>query len=551
MLKEISCDKFIEKGMIRKPIQLHPGLNTVIGHRDAANSIGKSTFLLIIDFIFAGSDYVNKATDVFDNVGNHIIKFQFEFDGKPYYFSRSTINHTVINVCDANYHPHKTISKDEYCELLLQFYGLNFPGVKLRETISPFIRVAGRATLDENKPLRAKDRDVPDKQGIAMLLKLFNRYSNIEQQQLIYNEAKEQKETFRKAQTYKYIATVENKTVYKDNVKKINELEAELRNLTQNSSEGLLDLDSLQAEQLADLRLQLSNAKRQRTQLLAQKKSFEEETSPSKQKFQKDFEALKQFFPDINIRKLDEIEAFHKQLSSILKKEFSESSKNLQHMIDFFSEHIKELEARIKSLNDVPNVSEAVLEQYASLQKEKTHLQESNQNFDHLNQLKTKTSDLKRTLDQLTRDIYSTLQENIQSQMRTINNFIFSGQKAAPVLNIQTASQYHFFTPNDRGTGSEYTGLAVFDLALLHLTPLPLVVHDSILLKQIQDASLEKLLMLYSRSPKQVFIALDKEESYTEQTQKLLLQSEVIRLYPNGGELFGWSWGRETKDSKK
>jgi hypothetical protein len=71
------------------------------------------------------------------------------------------------------------------------------------------------------------------------------------------------------------------------------------------------------------------------------------------------------------------------------------------------------------------------------------------------------------------------------------------------------------------------------------------------LLKQIQDASLEKLLMLYSRSPKQVFIALDKEESYTEQTQKLLLQSEVIRLYPNGGELFGWSWGRETKDSKK
>lgn len=31
MLGEIQCDKFIKHGEIRKPIQFHAGLNTVIG----------------------------------------------------------------------------------------------------------------------------------------------------------------------------------------------------------------------------------------------------------------------------------------------------------------------------------------------------------------------------------------------------------------------------------------------------------------------------------------------------------------------------------------
>lgn len=47
MLKRIRCDKFREKEII-----FHPGLNAVIGDEIASNSIGKSTLLMIIDFVF-------------------------------------------------------------------------------------------------------------------------------------------------------------------------------------------------------------------------------------------------------------------------------------------------------------------------------------------------------------------------------------------------------------------------------------------------------------------------------------------------------------------
>lgn len=61
MLKQIKCDKF------RLPIvTFHEGLNVVAGDSNAANSIGKSTMLMIIDFAFGGSSYITKSNDAID-----------------------------------------------------------------------------------------------------------------------------------------------------------------------------------------------------------------------------------------------------------------------------------------------------------------------------------------------------------------------------------------------------------------------------------------------------------------------------------------------------
>ena len=48
----------------------------------------------------------------------------------------------------------------------------------------------------------------------------------------------------------------------------------------------------------------------------------------------------------------------------------------------------------------------------------------------------------------------------------------------------------HLFTPDDTGTGIAYKGLVVYDLAVLGLTRLPVLVHDSVVLKQISGISL-------------------------------------------------------------
>ena len=74
MLVEIYCNEFSQK-----TIKFKEGLNVVLGTNIGDNSIGKSTFMLIIDFVFGGDDYTN-AKDILRNVKDHSIFFKFEFD---------------------------------------------------------------------------------------------------------------------------------------------------------------------------------------------------------------------------------------------------------------------------------------------------------------------------------------------------------------------------------------------------------------------------------------------------------------------------------------
>ena len=77
MLVEIHCDEFMSYGKPRKPIIFHEGLNTVLGGQSADNSIGKSTFLLIIDYVFGVDTYK------YSDASNKLKKLYFTFSYFP------------------------------------------------------------------------------------------------------------------------------------------------------------------------------------------------------------------------------------------------------------------------------------------------------------------------------------------------------------------------------------------------------------------------------------------------------------------------------------
>ena len=72
MLKEIFCSKFKQPKIV-----FHKGPNVILGDDNGSNSIGKSTMLLIIDYVFGGDTYAK--SDVIDHIGQHEICFCFEF----------------------------------------------------------------------------------------------------------------------------------------------------------------------------------------------------------------------------------------------------------------------------------------------------------------------------------------------------------------------------------------------------------------------------------------------------------------------------------------
>lgn len=85
MLHEIYCEQFHQKRIV-----FNPGLSVVLGTNAGDNSIGKSTFLLIVDYVFGGSTYAG-TTDIIENVGSHDIYFSFILAKKSLSFAETAL----------------------------------------------------------------------------------------------------------------------------------------------------------------------------------------------------------------------------------------------------------------------------------------------------------------------------------------------------------------------------------------------------------------------------------------------------------------------------
>jgi len=87
--------------------------------------------------------------------------------------------------------------------------------------------------------------------------------------------------------------------------------------------------------------------------------------------------------------------------------------------------------------------------------------------------------------------------------------------------------------------------MVIYDLAILHLTALPAIAHDSLILKNIGDSAIDGIMRIYAQSRKQVFIAFDKQEAYRPDTQRILTDNAILKLSDGNCELYGESWSKE------
>ena len=542
MLIEIVCDKFIEHGKPREPITFHPGLNIILGSETGSNSIGKSTFLMIVDFVFGGTDYIAKLKDVQSNVGEHRICFAFKFQSGIYYFSRSSVNYTKVFVCDRDYNIKDSVpwSIDNYTSFLQKEYELNLPGLKFRNAIGRFSRIKD-AFIDEKHPIQQVQRE-KESSGIEALLKLVELYSDIEKKLNIVKDAENKYDAFTSALKYKYIQSVSTKTDYKKNSLTIRELAKQLDELEKQYSDSLCGMAEIQAKIISDTKKELSKFRRQYSRLSSELDVMREDQNLNSSKFRGNFDGLIHFFPNVNLKRIEDIEQFHESVTNILKGEFQKTEEQLLDALKLLKVEIDYRENYLKLLGLEANVPRVIFEKYSNIKNKINKLQEANDSYDKKKQLNDVKKSTREALDRVILDKVSIMQEKINSKMNELNDAIYDGKRSSPILRVKDSSHYEFFTPNDLGTGSKYKGIIVFDLSMLELTKLPIIIHDSIMLKHIEDNAIEKILELYTRTNKQVFIALDKKGSYSPKTQTIMQNSVVLQLGSDSAALFGKIW---------
>lgn len=546
MLKKIQCDKFISNGQMRPPIEFRKGLNTILGGANANNSIGKTTLLLIIDFVFGGGSYLD--SDAVNKVGLHTINFEFEFNGEKFYFSRSTTQRSSVNKCDDQYNPIKEINIKSFNSFLQEQYDMCLYGSSFRELTSRYFRVYGKGNHDEKKPLHSTPKE-RNEDAIVALEKLFNSYEVIESYRTELKRVSDKLDALKKARKQDVISygSITTKKRFNENLKALESLKDELQAHTASNNSNYVNLDLEKADQISEIKTRLSLLLRNRTTTKTQLHLVEENLSSNQEVQHGPYEELEQFFPGVNIRKLSEIESFHSRLSEILIAEYEQQKSELSQSLGRLSHEIESLKNQLSKHGEPANFSASFLNKYKEINRSIERLESQNQDYLLVEELNVSKKDAKGQLQKVEEAELRRIESSINEQMVRFNDRIYEKQRKAPVLDLDSGTTYEFYTPDDSGTGTSYKSLIVFDLSILETTKLPALAHDSLLFKNIGDEPLNKIIQLYTEFEKQIFIAFDKDEAFSHETSQILNNTAVIRLNEYGDELFGRSWNIKEK----
>lgn len=539
MLKEISCTKFK-----RQSIHLHPGLNTILGDNSASNSIGKSTFLLIIDFVFGGDTYCQKQdSDIIKNVGHHSINWEFMFSGKSYYFSRNTETPSFIDICNERYISTQAITVDEYRDLLSEQYEIHYPGCTLRNYIGLFSRIYGKDNTNERDPLADYPRE-KEEDKINRLIKIFGHYAFVDNLLKDKRHTEDKLRTFRNAQKYEFIQKVSTKKEFKIIETQLDSLNSESRFLREQILNKTYDLTTEQLSFIATIKEQTNKLKLEKRRINAVIKKLENNLKHLDTSFDSEIHELKVFFPNANFEEVSKIQVFHTNLQSVLCSEIKSEIDKYNAQIDTIEESESKLTLQISEVISRKDAGDISLDQLIDIHKKIDALTSSKNSYTDLTALRNDKKLANQRYETEVTNILSSIQDRINSQLVTYNEQIYKDQY--PPRLLLEPKKYTYGTDDDHGTGSKYKNLILLDLTILNLTKLPILIHDSLLWKNIAKPAIEKIIEIYtSFSDRQIFVAFDKVIEYNEDTRTAIKDSSVLELYAGGGELFGRSWNKK------
>ncbi|WP_158793812.1 DUF2326 domain-containing protein [Granulicella sp. L60] len=522
MLIEIHSAKFRTGA-----VPFHPGLNVILGDANATNSIGKSTMLMVIDFVFGGSDLLDHNSDVVKELGHHDYRFTFQFGDELHRFCRETSQPDVVYRCGSDFELGAPMSLENYTAFLRLAYEVELPDLSFRGLVGLYSRIWGKENLDPSKPLHI----VPSKSGeecVEILIKTFDLYADLRDIDLKLNGTEKELKAWGSAKSQKVIPIIQ-KRGYDENQKSIATLESELSDIRVNLARYTANVSEVVNRELLELKAEKDRLLALRLSLASRLQRVQSNLRGNRVVRSESFQELVRFFPAIDQERLARVGDFHSGVARLLRSELAASQSQLEEELAAIDEELASLDERMgRSLNTV-EAPTALVDRVAEVATKIKGARDENGRYEHEVALRADVKRLKEQLQKEKETILIVLEKTINDGMRRIMTERFGTERKSPFLELRERG-YRFEVDEDTGTGVAYTGLVLFDLTIFLLTRLPILIHDTVIFKNIENDSVSRLLPVYLETEKQSFVALDEIEKYGSETVALLKQHQVLEL---------------------
>ncbi len=549
MLIEIKCDKF-SSSIPNKTISFKEGLNCIVGGDDSVNSIGKSTLLLMVDYCFGGSTYPSK--DIVNHLGHHIVYFTFSFGSENYRFARRTEDPTHFLICDQNYKPNDEPKKiSELQEFLKSKYFPPNTDGSFRSLVSRFMRINAKNNCNVTRPLEAFPGE-REKEGIKDFERLFDSYVDLKPLRENQEMADQAKSAFDSANRYGYVYTsIKNEAQAEETRRSIASLKAQLSEaIPDREAEDLLNKGNLSEEDL-ELASFYRSMMRKRDRVREKLAEIRNMSGESELMSDEDLSCLKKYFPSADVKELSVINDFQKKLIANVNGEILEEKCSLEREITELNAKIEEVKRELDKRQVPAKLSKGMVDSVISLHNDIDSKTRSLEIYEKREKLIADAKLASKELAEKESKVLPSIVDSVNDTMSSLNSKIYEKERMAPKLTIRSSSSYTFQTPSDTGTGTGYKSLILFDIAMLEASNLPVIIHDSLLYKNIWDQPVQGIFALYPKEGKQEFIAIDRIRAFDESTQSIIEKTTAIKLGIDSDSLFGFSWASQADNGSK
>ena len=536
MLTEIRSPQ-LRKGSIH----FHPGLNVVLGDKNATNSIGKSTALMIIDFVFGGDSFLEFNGDAIAALGHHFYEFSFTFDNSIARFRRDTQNPEIVFRCDGEYQPLEEIGLRSFTGWLKDRYLSEGHDITFRAMVGLFSRVWPKSNVTNVRhPLHAvANQGAAD--CITNLIKIFNRYDRIEEASTAASKKDAEKKALGNAFKY-FIVEKISRSQYSKNVVELSDIQTEVDEIKTDIAKFALNIREVIDRDLLDLKNQKDELLSKKLTLQASLQRTQRNLKENKFIRSEQFESLRDFFPTVNSERIANIELFHSSLASVLKKELQDTQKSLLAQLETIDTVMSDIDERISDRLKNYDNPVALIERVSSLSEKWNKLKRENEYYTKRENIDLDLSSLKEALSNIKTLVLGEIQSSINQEINKVVDDIYGKGSKSPELTLHETN-YSYRIVDDTGTGKAYSNLVIFDLSIFDLTDLPILIHDSPLFKNVENNTVARFIAEYERFSKQSFIALDEIEKYGPVAASKLQALSVLNL-DNANVLYVKDWRR-------
>lgn len=522
MLKEISCNIFTEKTIV-----FHSGLNVVLGDDQSTNSIGKSTLLMIIDFVYGGETYITNNSGSIKILEHHDIYSLFEFGNETYRFLRQTQNHNEVFICNSKNEKEKKLTLKEFTSFLKTKYELNIPDLSLRSIVSLYSRIWGKENDKVDKPLQAYNKET-EIECVYTLIKLFNKYKTIAETTAKIKEAAERKKVIDGMFKKDFIKKI-NKTEFKQNKVRLEDFTNQLNNIKNNLLEFTKNTEALNSDDMLNLQLEKNKLLDLQRSLKSKIKRIEINLNKNSNIQSKHLDILSSFFEKPNLEKIEKIETFHNKIRTILREELNQSKKKLEFKEASVCEQINKIDQKITLLLKGVESPTFIVEKIYNLTVDSSKIETENKYFEKKETIVKDLSEYTTELESLLSSVLAEIELTVNNGLEKVSLDILGENKKSPKLTLKE-NNYSYDHFNNTGTGKYFVDLILFDLTILMATELPVLIHDSFLFKNIEDFTIDKIVKKYSENTKQIFISIDGVSKYNKSTIEIIKNRKVISL---------------------